>query len=68
MEKYIFTATAIFQIFVFLITIYYLTLAVFGLFRKKEKKNYTPKNKFAMIIAAHNEEVVISKLIESMLN
>ncbi|MGL5151214.1 MAG: glycosyltransferase family 2 protein [Clostridium sp.] len=68
MEKYIFTATAIFQIFVFSLTVYYLTLAVFGLYRKKEKKNYKPKNKFAMIIAAHNEEVVISKLIESMLN
>lgn len=68
MGKYIFTATQIFQLFVFSITIYYLVLALFGFYRKKEKKNYTPTNKFAMIIAAHNEEVVISKLIESMLN
>jgi cellulose synthase/poly-beta-1,6-N-acetylglucosamine synthase-like glycosyltransferase len=43
-----------------------MVLAFFGLFRKKEKKNYEPKNKFALLIAAHNEEVVIGSLIESM--
>jgi cellulose synthase/poly-beta-1,6-N-acetylglucosamine synthase-like glycosyltransferase len=67
MGKYIFTITAFFQIFVFAITCYYLGLGVIGLFRKKENKNYTPKNKFALLIAAHNEEVVIGSLIESML-
>lgn len=67
MGKYIFTITAVFQIFVFAITCYYLILGLFGLFRKKEKKNYEPKNKFALLIAAHNEEVVIGSLIESML-
>jgi cellulose synthase/poly-beta-1,6-N-acetylglucosamine synthase-like glycosyltransferase len=44
-----------------------MVLAFFGLFRKKEKKNYQPKNKFALLIAAHNEEVVIGSLIESMM-
>lgn len=67
MGKYIFTITAFFQIFVFAITCYYLILGLVGLFRKEEKKNYTPKNKFALLIAAHNEEVVIGSLIESML-
>lgn len=67
MGEYIFTITAFFQIFVFALTCYYLVLGVIGLFRKKEKKNYTPKNKFALLIAAHNEEVVIGSLIESML-
>lgn len=67
MGKYIFTITAIFQIFVFVLMCYYLILGIFGLFRKKEQKNYTPKNKFALLIAAHNEEVVIGSLIESML-
>lgn len=65
--KYIFTITAIFQISVFALTCYYLVLGLLGLFRKNEKKNYTPKNKFALLIAAHNEEVVIGNLIESML-
>ncbi len=67
MGNYIFTITAFFQIFVFAITCYYLFLGVIGLFRKKENKNYTPKNKFALLIAAHNEEVVVGSLIESML-
>ena len=47
---------------------YYFILAFFGFKRKSENKNYTPTKKFAMIVAAHNEEVVIGKLIESMLN
>jgi cellulose synthase/poly-beta-1,6-N-acetylglucosamine synthase-like glycosyltransferase len=67
MGKYIFTITTFFQIFVFVITCYYLILGFAGFFRKKENKNYTPKNKFALLIAAHNEEVVVGSLIESML-
>ena len=67
MGKYIFTITTFFQVFVFGLTCYYLILGLFGFFRNKEKKNYDPKNKFALIIAAHNEEVVIGNLIESML-
>ena len=67
MGNYIFTMTAIFQIFVFAITCYYLILGVFGLVRKRNKKVYEPKNKFALLIAAHDEEVVIGSLIESML-
>lgn len=66
MGKVIYAITAVFQFFVFFITMYYLILAFFGLFRRKEKKNYIPTKKFAMIVAAHNEEVVIGKLIESM--
>lgn len=67
MGKYIFTVTTFFQLFVFSLMCYYLILGLFGFYRKKEKKNYGPKNKFALIIAAHNEEVVIGNLIESML-
>jgi cellulose synthase/poly-beta-1,6-N-acetylglucosamine synthase-like glycosyltransferase len=68
MENMISTVTAVFQISVFVIMMYYFILGWAGIYRKKEKKNYKPKNKFAMIVAAHNEEVVIGKLIESMLN
>lgn len=67
-EKIIFATTAIFQLVVFALMMYYFILAFFGFKRKNEKKNYTPTKKFAMIVAAHNEEVVIGKLIESMLN
>ncbi|WP_300379573.1 glycosyltransferase family 2 protein [Clostridium sp.] len=68
MKNVISTVTAVFQISVFVIMMYYFILGWAGIYRKKEKKNYKPKNKFAMIVAAHNEEVVIGKLIESMLN
>ena len=68
MGNIIYSLTAVFQITVFAIMMYYFILAFFGLKRKKEKKNYTPTKKFAMVVAAHNEEVVIGKLIESMLN
>lgn len=68
MGEIIFTVTGVFQLIVFAIMMYYFILAFFGLKRKVENKNYTPTKKFAMIVAAHNEEVVIGKLIESMLN
>ena len=68
MEDIILNVTAVFQLTVFAIMMYYFILAFFGLKRKHEKKNYTPTKKFAMIVAAHNEEVVIGRLIESMLH
>lgn len=68
MGEIIYSVTAVFQLAVFALMMYYFILAFFGLRRKSEKKNYTPTKKFAMIVAAHNEEVVIGKLIESMLN
>lgn len=57
-----------FQVFVILLIIYYFVLSFFGLYRKKEQKNYGEKNTFALVVAAHNEEVVIGKLIESLKN
>lgn len=66
MGDIIYNVTMVFQIIVFIIMCYYLILGFFGLYRKKEVKDYTPKNKFAMIVAAHNEEVVIGKLVESI--
>ena len=44
------------QIIVALFTVYYTVLAISGMFRKKEAKILTPKNRFAIIVAAHNEE------------
>lgn len=67
MGNVVYITTEVFQIFVFLITCYYMVLGLFGIYRKKEKKNYLAKNKFAMIVSAHNEEVVIGKLVESMM-
>ena len=66
MEKYIFWVTAIFQIGVFALMLYYLFIAVFGFYKKKDTKTFEPQKKFAMLVAAHNEEVVIENLVESL--
>jgi cellulose synthase/poly-beta-1,6-N-acetylglucosamine synthase-like glycosyltransferase len=52
------------QVVIVFFTLYYFILAVFGLTRKKEKKNLVPKHTFAIVICAHNEERVIGQLIE----
>ncbi|EGT3615523.1 glycosyltransferase [Clostridium perfringens] len=66
MEKYIFWVTAIFQIGVFALMLYYLFIGLFGFYKKKDKKVFEPQKKFAMLVAAHNEEVVIENLVESL--
>lgn len=66
MANIILNITAVFQLVVFGLTLYSLTLGVIGLFRKKEKKNYKPTRKFACIVAAHNEEVVIANCVKSL--
>lgn len=68
MKHFILEATAFFQISIFIVMLYYLILSLFGIYRKKEDKlkDYTPKNKFALLVAAHNEETVIAQIIESL--
>ena len=60
MEKYIFWVTAIFQIGVFALMLYYLFIALFGFYKKKDTKTFEPQKKFAMLVAAHNEDLVES--------
>lgn len=66
MGNIVLAITGVFQIFVFTLTMYYFILAIFGLRRKDDKKNYNSNKRFAMIVAAHNEEVVIGNLVESL--
>ena len=55
------------QIVIVFFTLYYFTLSLFGILpRKKEKKILTPKTRFAVIAAAHNEERVIGQLVENL--
>lgn len=54
------------QVIVVMYTIYYFILAAFGMWRRKEKKNYTPKNTFAVVICAHNEEAVVGQLVTNI--
>src|SRR5574344_1207598 len=50
--------------------LYYLFNGFFGFFkpRKFKIRPYLPKNKFAIVIAARNEESVVGHLVESILN
>ena len=68
MDTFIFTITAIIQVAVFLVFGYFFIISVFGLYKKKDEgaENCIPEKKFAMVVAAHNEEVVIANVIDSL--
>lgn len=54
------------QVVIVFFTLYYFILAIFGLMRKREKITVPPKNTFAAVICAHNEEQVVGELIENL--
>ncbi|NLI91199.1 MAG: glycosyltransferase family 2 protein [Peptococcaceae bacterium] len=54
------------QVLIIFITLYYFTLSIIGMRRKPEKKDYDPVNRFAIVVAAHNEEQVIAPLVENL--
>lgn len=68
MNNFVFLATSVFQILVFLMTMYFFVLSIFGLHKKNEADSNTiePEKTFALIVAAHNEEMVISHIIDSL--
>jgi len=68
MDNFIFNFTAIFQIVVFVMTLYYLLLSLFGLYKRNDEgaENCKPEKSFALVVAAHDEEMVIAQIIESL--
>lgn len=69
MKEIILCISIFLQVLLCALTIYHLIISLFGLYKHKESKNYTtPQNKFALIIAAHNEELVIGHIVESLKN
>ncbi|MDA8227711.1 MAG: glycosyltransferase family 2 protein [Desulfitobacterium hafniense] len=54
------------QVIIIFFTFYYFVLAMFGLYRKREKKVLTPEKTFALVVAAHNEEAVIGPLVDNL--
>lgn len=67
--KIIFNVTTLLQILAFSVLIYYLVISLFGLYKKKEKKHNEIEDKtFALVVAAHNEEVVVEQIVESLKN
>ncbi len=53
------------QLIVVFFTLYYFVLAFFGLFRAPKKITADPQKRFAVLVAAHNEENVIGQLIDN---
>src|SRR5690554_4277659 len=58
---------SIVQYIVFCFGIYYLLLALAGLFGKRCRREHLPQSRFAVIVPAHNEAPVIGKLIDNLL-
>lgn len=56
------------DILIFIYICYYILTGLFAFFSKKKIFKYRPKNKFAIVIPARNEEDVIETLIDSLNN
>ncbi|WP_028545997.1 glycosyltransferase family 2 protein [Paenibacillus taiwanensis] len=54
------------QVILAAIGVYQFTLSLFGIYRKKNHKQFEPKKTFAVLVAAHNEEAVIDALMENL--
>jgi len=63
-------ATQIMQVLVFVTGCYFFSISVFGWIERKDDTSvdYQPEKRFALVIAAHNEELVIGNVIDSLLN
>jgi cellulose synthase/poly-beta-1,6-N-acetylglucosamine synthase-like glycosyltransferase len=61
-------STRILTYTVYVISIYYLVISFFGIYRKKDNSTVEPIKRFALIVAAHNEEIVIAKTVDSLKN
>lgn len=64
----VFILSIIIQIFSFLYGSYYFVVSLFAWINKKEKPYIMNKtHSYALVVAAHNEEAVISNMVESLL-
>ena len=55
------------QIILALVAVYFFILGMSGLVQFRVPKVYNPQKKFAVVIPAHNEELVISSLIDNLM-
>ncbi|MDU3113334.1 MAG: glycosyltransferase family 2 protein, partial [Megasphaera sp.] len=54
------------QVIIVFYSLYYFTLACFGLMKRREHSTAAPKHTFAAVICAHNEERVVWQLIDNL--
>ncbi len=59
-------AFLVMQVITGLIGAYQVVLSVFGLFYRKREIKHLPQKRFAVLVAAHNEEQVIGPLLENL--
>lgn len=64
----IYITTQVIQVLIFIAGCYFFGISVFGWIKRKEDSldQYPPQKKFAVIIAAYNEELVIAHIIDSL--
>ena len=71
MEGFLYFISVVIQVAMLVIGCYYTVISLVGCLLRKEPKatNTTNKtHKFALVVSAHNEEVVIGNLVDSMKN
>ena len=68
LSNVVYYTTQLIQVIIFIVGCYFFSISIFGWIKQKETdaKSYAPQKKFALIIAAHNEEKVIGHVIESL--
>lgn len=65
-KEIILNASRVLTYMVYIISIYYLCISFFGIWKRRDEQEVEPKNSFALIVAAHNEEIVIKDILESL--
>lgn len=70
LQNFVLYTTQIIQVLVFVAGCYFFGISIFGWIKRKDDKpgEYPPNKRFALVIAAHNEELVIGNVIDSLLN
>ncbi len=65
----VFLVTQVIQVLIFITSCYFFIVSVWGLKKRKEEdpRLYPPVKRFALVIAAHNEECVIGHIVDSLL-
>ncbi len=68
LDSIVYCTTQIIQVVIFTAGCYFFGISIFGWIKKREDplNKYPPSKKFALIIAAHNEELVIAHIIDSL--
>lgn len=68
LEDFIYCTTELIQVLVFIAGAYFFGIQIFGWVKRKEPRpsETPPSKRFALIIAAHNEERVIAHIVDSL--